>query len=421
MTGITALLTTARLRAVCPKADLAILEALISGTEAEYAAAGIVDSVVLAHFLAQIATETGGLSRLDENLNYTTAARIKQVFGKRIKSDAIAQSLVGKPEDLANLVYANVNGNKEPGDGFRYRGSGLIQITGRGNFAVVSKLTGIDIVTNPELARHPDSALELALAFWTARKISAAATQDTEAAVVKVTKLVNGGTNGLDERQTYFRKAMKALEPAVPVALSRAVPAAVRSAAAEEKSAAVADGLELSGAQWTARFPTSQSIADLAAPFSDHVAAFVKAMQDAGATVQISATFRPKERAYLMHWAWMIGKTGFDPASVPPMPGVAIQWRHPTPAATKAAALDMVAAYGMVQVAVLNSRHTEREAIDMTIRWAGTLNIRQPDETVRSIGSQPRNGGNAELVRVGHSYGVIKLISDPPHWSNDGR
>ena len=75
----------------------------------------------------------------------------------------------------------------------------------------------------------------------------------------------------------------------------------------------------------------------------------------------------------------------------------------------------------MVRKAALNSRHADGLAIDMTISWSGSLSIRQRDGSLRSITGQPRNGSNPELIRVGAGYGVIKLASDPPHWSDDGR
>ena len=81
----------------------------------------------------------------------------------------------------------------------------------------------------------------------------------------------------------------------------------------------------------------------------------------------------------------------------------------------------MVKAYDMSQIAALNSRHIEGLAIDMTISWSGTLSIRQSNGAVVAIADGPRNGSNRGLIRVGAGYGVIKLPSDPPHWSQDGR
>lgn len=429
MSDISSLVTATRIRMVCPKVRGDILETILTDAPTEFPAFGLVDTVRIAHFFAQIAAETGGLRRLDEDLFYTTAARLRKVFGKTVfPTEDAAKPYLRKPEDLANFVYAGKNGNSKKGDGWTYRGSGLIQLTGRGNFHAVDKLLGTDLEADPEQARHPDSALRVALAYWKARNINAAAGGTTDAAVAAVTKLVNAAMHGLPERKAYFRKGLKAFAapPTAAAAAARAAPVATPPAALAASPALAAAappgaGLQLSGPQWVARFPTSRSIDDLAPPFREHASAFVAALRAAGAGVTISATYRPKERAYLMHWAWAIGKTNADPATVPPMPGVAIQWVHPTLAKSRAAARQMVAGFGMAFTAALNSRHTEHNAIDMTIGWTETLSIHQSNGVAKAIAGQPRNGGNHELIAVGAGYGVIKLPSDPPHWSNDGR
>jgi peptidoglycan hydrolase-like protein with peptidoglycan-binding domain len=188
---------------------------------------------------------------------------------------------------------------------------------------------------------------------------------------------------------------------------------------------------KLSGAHWVDQFPGSKSIDSLVEPFRSSVARFVAALQKAGAPPKINATYRPPERAYLMHYAWSIANEGLSPAAVPLYPGVDIQWVHTDRngkvdlAASRAAAEEMVRKYGMADKAVLTSRHTEGRAIDMDIAWTGNLVI--PDgrsSKVRTIASLPRTGGdNRDLWAVGASYGVIKLVKDrpdPPHWSDDG-
>jgi len=178
---------------------------------------------------------------------------------------------------------------------------------------------------------------------------------------------------------------------------------------------------EPSGPQWCARFPTSAKLDDLLPDFGDACRAFISAMTKGGATVSIAATYRPPERAYLMHWCCMIGGSGQDPAAVPAMAGVAIDWScgHNL-AQAKAAARAMMAKYDIQFPAALVSRHTQRRAIDMTIAWAGTLHITDFDGAAHAIASSPHNGSNPELIAVGRSFGVIKLVSDPPHWSDDG-
>jgi len=80
----------------------------------------------------------------------------------------------------------------------------------------------------------------------------------------------------------------------------------------------------------------------------------------------------------------------------------------------------MMAGYQIQFPAALESRHTQRRAIDMTIGWQGTLNIRDFNGQTHAISSSPRNGSNPDLIKVGATFGVIKLASDPPHWSDDG-
>jgi hypothetical protein len=182
----------------------------------------------------------------------------------------------------------------------------------------------------------------------------------------------------------------------------------------------------LSGAAWVVKFPTSTSTADLVDPFKGNVDAFIAALRKAGATVTISATLRPAERAYLMHWSFRVAKGGYDPTKVPAMTGVDIDWVHRDVkkqvdrAASKAAALEMVKGYGIVYGPALRSRHTEGKAIDMTISWPKELTLTPPKGTPVTIKSKPRSGGNTDLHAVGKAFGVIKLVSDPPHWSSDG-
>lgn len=182
---------------------------------------------------------------------------------------------------------------------------------------------------------------------------------------------------------------------------------------------------ELSGAQWVSRFPASVSTADLEPNFQAAVDRFIAALRQAGAPPIISCTYRPPERCYLMHWSWEIAH-GVDPNSVPDMDGVNIEWVHSTQEASVKAANDMVNSYGMQNLRVppsLNSRHTQRQAIDMSISWQGMLKIVDANSNVVEIATTPRTGMNADLHSVAASYGVIKFVggnADPPHWSTDG-
>jgi hypothetical protein len=184
---------------------------------------------------------------------------------------------------------------------------------------------------------------------------------------------------------------------------------------------------ELSGAQWCARFPGSAEVSQLRPSFQLPVSNFIWAMEQAGAAVKVNATYRPKERAYLMLWSWMIFKELIDPAQVPSRDGVLIEWVHATPAASRAAATDMANRYAiaglMTRPGGEESLHCIREAIDMSISWSGALSVVGADDQAQVISSLPRNGTNAELAELGAAYGVIKFIGrgDPPHWSTTGR
>ena len=183
----------------------------------------------------------------------------------------------------------------------------------------------------------------------------------------------------------------------------------------------------LSGAAWVSRFPTSTSTDDLAQPFRAHAKKFVAALEAAGASVTVNATVRPKQRAFLMHWSYRVGRMGFDPEQVPSMAGVDIDWvdrdsnQKKNAAASIAAARAMVAGYEIAYPPALVSRHTEGKAIDMEISWTSAeLAIKDGAGKVVTIKSGAKDGSNSHLHAVGRSYGVVKLASDPPHWSSDG-
>jgi hypothetical protein len=183
----------------------------------------------------------------------------------------------------------------------------------------------------------------------------------------------------------------------------------------------------LSGAGWVSQFPTSTSLDDLEPDFRDRVKAFTQALAAAGAAYQVNATRRPKERAYLMHWAWNIARQNYDASQVPAFAGVNINWDHGSQEESRQAAQEMVNAYGIQNLEVapaLASRHIEGKAVDIEICWTGDLAVKTADGATQMISSEPRNHTNAGLIAAANTYGVVHfkdVSKDKVHWSTDGR
>ena len=179
-----------------------------------------------------------------------------------------------------------------------------------------------------------------------------------------------------------------------------------------------------SGATWwhanQARYPNSAALADLAQPFRRNATAFVESLRAAGAKVAISATRRNRTRAQLMHYCWRIAEGSLAPGKIPAIPGCAIAWDHGDLTRSRRAAQEMVDLFDIAYEPSLASLHIEGRAIDMTIGWAGTIHVEDKTGKRRAIGA-PRSGEtNRDLHALGATYGVIKLRSDPPHWSDTG-
>jgi len=170
----------------------------------------------IAAFLAQVAQESGQLTRLLENLNYS-AKRLTQVWPGRFTSIDKAQQYANNPEKLANYVYAKRlgNGDEANGDGWRYRGRGLIQLTGRGNYRAAAQGIGLPLEEQPDLLIQPAAAALSAAWFWKSHGLNELAddtnddndTQD----FCTITKRINGGTVGLRERIAFWGRAKSVL------------------------------------------------------------------------------------------------------------------------------------------------------------------------------------------------------------------
>lgn len=159
----------------------------------------------LSAFLGQILHESDGLTRLEENLSYS-AERMTVVWPNRFPTKADAQPYARNPEALANKVYGGRIGNTDPGDGWKYRGRGPLQVTGRDNYRSVGGIVGQDLETMPELLEQPRFALEACIAWWEDR-IPDELLGDPE----KTTLPVNSGLIGLAHREELTNAAREAL------------------------------------------------------------------------------------------------------------------------------------------------------------------------------------------------------------------
>jgi hypothetical protein len=152
----------------------------------------------------------------------------------------------------------------------------------------------------------------------------------------------------------------------------------------------------------------------------------VDALEDAGATVTIGTTLRSRKRAYLFHWSWRIGLGRIKAKWAGRIPGVDIEWDHGDDDESKAGAMEMVEGFGLAippdstVAPSLTSAHISGNAVDMTIKWTGTLEIVDGRGKTRKVPYMQRVNSNHKLHDVGASYGVRKLTTDAPHWSSSG-
>ena len=195
--------TAERLQQLCPYAHADIVDAVVPALEKFAPAFETTTSLRRAHLMAQIAHESAGFTRLAENLNYS-AERIPVIW-PRLAARAV--ELAHQPEALANAAYANHLGNSDEasGDGWRYRGRGLIQITGRDNYRARGVVLRIDLVADPERAAEPDTAVRVALSFWQSHHCNEAADRDD---IKAITRAINGAVlEGLAARRALAERA----------------------------------------------------------------------------------------------------------------------------------------------------------------------------------------------------------------------
>ena len=160
-----------------------------------------------AHFFAQTAHETGGFKAFSENLNYS-AQGLQGIFGKYFPGN-LEESYARQPEKIANRVYASRmgNGDEASGDGWKYRGRGALQLTGKSNYEAFSKyLNKPEIMTNPDLVATT-YAFDSAMFFFERNKLWTICDKGiNDAAILELTKRINGGTHGLEDRKTKTYK-----------------------------------------------------------------------------------------------------------------------------------------------------------------------------------------------------------------------
>ena len=161
----------------------------------------------LCHFLSQCGHESGNFKAVNENLNYG-AKGLRGIFPKYFPTDALAAEYERKPEKIANKIYGGRMGNgpEATGEGYKFRGRGYIQLTGKDNYSAFDKVVTEDITANPDLVATKYPLLSAAW-FWNSRKLNEIADKGaTTAEVTAITKKVNGGTIGLDDRIKHFNE-----------------------------------------------------------------------------------------------------------------------------------------------------------------------------------------------------------------------
>jgi putative chitinase len=175
---------------------------------------GLTDKLVVGHVLGQMAHESGGFVHFRENLNYNEAGLLN-IFSKYYKGrPGLAKAHARKPETIANYVYANRNGNGDEasGDGWKYRGGFGLQLTGKTNFTEFFEEIGLPLDTDPDTLKDDPKVYFQAGFFWFKKNgVDKKCTSTSRDCIIIVTKRVNGGTNGLDDRIVKTNGIFKAL------------------------------------------------------------------------------------------------------------------------------------------------------------------------------------------------------------------
>jgi putative chitinase len=199
------------LQQMCPKTKQSVLEGYLEplNTVAQYY--DMFDNPRrAAGFLSQVAHESGGFNFVKENLNYS-ADGLQKIFHKYFPDAEIANQYARQPEKIANRVYANRMGNgpEESGDGYRFCGRGLIQLTGRINYTKLAADLGISIEDTVAYLETPNGAVASAGWFWDNNNLNQICDNDD---FVLLTKRINGGTIGIEDRRQHYQIALNGLQ-----------------------------------------------------------------------------------------------------------------------------------------------------------------------------------------------------------------
>ena len=204
------MLTEAQLRQILPLLPLDKLQQYLPHLNAAMQAYEINTLLRTAAFIAQTAHESAQFTRTLESMNYSKAAGIRATWPSRFSTEESALPYVRNEPKLGNFVYADRmgNGNSASGDGFLYRGRGVIQLTGRDGYRSASKVVGQDLEANPELARNPEIAFTVAANYWKGRGLNALADVPD---FKTITQRINNGQKGAAERVAFFETAQRVL------------------------------------------------------------------------------------------------------------------------------------------------------------------------------------------------------------------
>lgn len=206
-------ITAQQLKRLFPRAKAPLINAIVAGWPTAEAS-GIETPLRVAHFLAQIGTETGGLVSIVENLSYS-AKRMMQVWPQRFPTLDSAKPYANNPARLAEKVYGGRLGNTKPGDGWRYIGRGMMQTTGRANYVKLG------FESDPAALGNPAVAFATAVREWQNRGCNALADRDD---LTAIRRKINGGTNGLEHARAFLAKAKAIFADYTPAQAIRPAP-----------------------------------------------------------------------------------------------------------------------------------------------------------------------------------------------------